>query len=58
MSSHGSGGDVRPDLSKIGGQQKRDYLLEASLEPNLQIAKGGPALDQRQGGDGHRQQVL
>jgi hypothetical protein len=40
MSSHGSGGDVRPDLSKIGGQQKRDYLQEASLEPNLQIAKG------------------
>lgn len=36
----GEGGEVGPDLSKIGGQQKRDYLLEALVEPNRQIAKG------------------
>jgi quinoprotein glucose dehydrogenase len=37
---NGEGGDVGPDLSKIGGQQKRDYLLESIVEPNRQIAKG------------------
>ncbi|MGE5193426.1 MAG: PVC-type heme-binding CxxCH protein, partial [Deltaproteobacteria bacterium] len=34
------GGEVGPDLSKIGGQQKRDYLLEAIVLPDKQIAKG------------------
>ena len=29
-----------PDLSKIGSQQKRDYLLEAIVLPDKQIAKG------------------
>ena len=29
-----------PDLSKIGAQQKRDYLLEAIVLPDKQIAKG------------------
>jgi quinoprotein glucose dehydrogenase len=37
---NGTGGDVGPDLSKVGGQQKRDYLLESIVEPNRQIAKG------------------
>lgn len=35
-----SGGDVGPDLSKIGGEKKRDYLLESLVLPNKQIAKG------------------
>jgi len=34
------GGEVGPDLSKIGSQQKRDYLLEAIVLPDKQIAKG------------------
>jgi quinoprotein glucose dehydrogenase len=34
------GGEVGPDLSKIGGQQKRDYLLEAIVLPDKQIARG------------------
>ena len=29
-----------PDLTGIGGKQKRDYLLESIVEPNKQIAKG------------------
>jgi len=37
---NGSGGDVGPDLSKIGLDKKRDYLLESIVEPNKQIAKG------------------
>jgi quinoprotein glucose dehydrogenase len=37
---NGEGGDVGPDLSKVGGQQQRDYLLESIVEPNRQIAKG------------------
>jgi quinoprotein glucose dehydrogenase len=36
----GRGGEVGPDLSKIGDQQKRDYLLEAIVLPDKQIAKG------------------
>ncbi|MBS0263199.1 MAG: HEAT repeat domain-containing protein [Planctomycetes bacterium] len=36
----GQGGEVGPDLSKIGSQQKRDYLLEAIVFPDKQIAKG------------------
>jgi quinoprotein glucose dehydrogenase len=34
------GGEVGPDLSKIGSQQKRDYLLESIVLPDKQIAKG------------------
>ena len=33
-------GEVGPDLTGIGGKQKRDYLLESIVEPNKQIAKG------------------
>ncbi|MBI3862808.1 MAG: HEAT repeat domain-containing protein [Planctomycetia bacterium] len=36
----GQGGEVGPDLSKIGAQQKRDYLLESIVLPDKQIAKG------------------
>jgi quinoprotein glucose dehydrogenase len=36
----GQGGEVGPDLSKIGSQQKRDYLLESIVLPDKQIAKG------------------
>jgi quinoprotein glucose dehydrogenase len=36
----GEGGDVGPDLSKVGAQQKREYLLESIVAPNRQIAKG------------------
>jgi quinoprotein glucose dehydrogenase len=41
---NGTGGEVGPDLSKLGGQQKRDYLLEALVDPNRQIAKGFESL--------------
>jgi quinoprotein glucose dehydrogenase len=34
------GGEVGPDLTKIGSQQQREYLLEALVAPNRQIAKG------------------
>jgi quinoprotein glucose dehydrogenase len=34
------GGEVGPDLSKIGSQQKPDYLLESLVFPDKQIAKG------------------
>src|SRR5262249_36998698 len=37
---HGLGGDVGPDLTGIGTRQNRDYLLEAIVDPNKQIAKG------------------
>jgi quinoprotein glucose dehydrogenase len=37
---HGQGGEVGPDLSKIGGQQTREYLLEALVLPNKAVAKG------------------
>jgi quinoprotein glucose dehydrogenase len=36
---NGSGGDVGPDLSKIGGQKERNYLLEAVALPSKTIAK-------------------
>jgi quinoprotein glucose dehydrogenase len=36
----GEGGEVGPDLGGIGAKQKRDYLLEAVVFPNRQIAEG------------------
>jgi quinoprotein glucose dehydrogenase len=36
----GKGGIVGPDLSKIGGQKSREYLLESILFPNKEIAQG------------------
>jgi quinoprotein glucose dehydrogenase len=36
----GTGGEVGPELAGIGGKQKREYLLEAIVEPDKQIAKG------------------
>ena len=35
-----SGGDVGPDLSRIGLDKTREYLLESVIDPNKQIAKG------------------
>ena len=34
------GGRVGPDLSKIGAEKSREYLLESILNPNKAIAKG------------------
>lgn len=34
------GGEVGPELTKIGSQKTREYLLESILEPNKQIAQG------------------
>ena len=36
----GSGGEVGPDLSKIGKEKDRHYLLEAIVDPNAKVAKG------------------
>jgi quinoprotein glucose dehydrogenase len=37
---NGEGGDVGPDLSHIGSQKERKYLLESIVLPNKQIAQG------------------
>jgi quinoprotein glucose dehydrogenase len=34
-----TGGDVGPELTKIAGDKKRDYLLEAIVTPNKTVAK-------------------
>lgn len=34
------GGAVGPDLSRIGAEKTREYLLESLVDPNKQIAKG------------------
>jgi quinoprotein glucose dehydrogenase len=36
----GSGGEVGPDLSRIGKDKDRNYLLEAIVDPNAKVAKG------------------
>lgn len=36
----GSGSDVGPDLSGVGREKNREYLLESIVDPNKQIAKG------------------
>ncbi len=36
----GVGGEVGPDLSNIGQEKPREYLLSAIVEPNQSIAKG------------------
>jgi quinoprotein glucose dehydrogenase len=36
----GIGGEVGPDLSNIGAEKPREYLLTAIVEPNQSIAKG------------------
>ncbi len=36
----GRGGEVGPDLTKVAGQQSRQYLLESILHPDRAIAKG------------------
>jgi quinoprotein glucose dehydrogenase len=38
--AQGMGGEVGPDLTGIGSKQNREYLLEAIVLPNKQIAKG------------------
>ena len=37
---NGKGGDVGPDLSHVGSQKDRQYLLESIVLPNKQIAQG------------------
>ena len=37
---NGKGGDVGPDLTHVGSQKDRHYLLESMVLPNKQIAQG------------------
>jgi quinoprotein glucose dehydrogenase len=37
---NGQGGEVGPDLSHVGSQKDRQYLLESIVLPNKQIAQG------------------
>ena len=39
-STEGSKSEVGPDLSRIGLEKTREYLLESIVEPNRQIARG------------------
>src|SRR5947209_15581920 len=36
----GSGADIGPDLSNIGGKYAREHLIESVLEPSRQIVEG------------------
>jgi quinoprotein glucose dehydrogenase len=36
----GEGGDVGPDLSRIGSTKTREYILESILDPNKDLAQG------------------
>lgn len=36
----GQGGEVGPELTRIGSKQTRDYIVEALVDPNKTIAKG------------------
>ncbi|CAN5382575.1 c-type cytochrome [soil metagenome] len=36
----GEGGEVGPDLSKIGSDKTREYILESILDPNKDLAQG------------------
>ncbi len=38
--TNGEGGDVGPDLTGLGAQKGREYLLESLVQPNKQIAAG------------------
>jgi quinoprotein glucose dehydrogenase len=40
----GEGGEVGPDLTHIGAQKDREYLLESIVAPNKQIAQGFQSL--------------
>jgi putative heme-binding domain-containing protein len=38
--AYGMGGEAGPDLSRIGAQQKPEYLLESIVKPSAHIAPG------------------
>jgi putative heme-binding domain-containing protein len=37
---HGTGGDVGPDLSQVGGKFDRTHLIESILDPSAEITQG------------------